>query len=173
MTGADDRPEGLRHWRVAGGVVRDAADGVLLVENQRRNGSVDWSTPGGVVDEGETFVGALTREVEEETGISVGAWHGPIYRVEVTAVELGFFLEVEAHLARTMRGEIAIDDPDGIVLSAQFCALGRARTLLAEAARFVSEPLMAHLTDGIDDGRTFAYRIHGSGHDRRIEPVDG
>ena len=40
---------GMRDWLVAGAVIEDP-DRVLLVENRRRNGSTDWSPPGGVID---------------------------------------------------------------------------------------------------------------------------
>lgn len=163
--------EGLRHWSVAGGVLRDDGGRLLLVENERRDGSIDWSTPGGVVDAGETFVQALTREVREETGIAVGSWAGPIYRVEVTAPDLGFFLQVEAHAAISMSGHIDIDDPDGIVLSASFQDLDEATSRLGSAPVFVREPLLAHVVDGVDDGRTFAYRIDGRGADRKVERI--
>lgn len=165
----------LRQWKVAGGVVRRAADHVLLVENERKDRSIDWSTPGGVVDPGETFVEALRREVREETGLDVTAWRGPLYRVEVTAPDLGFFLEVEAHGAVEITGAVrdVIDDPDGIVLSAAFLPLDEARRRLDGAAPFVREPLLAHLLDGVVDGRTFSYRISGRGPDRVVERLDG
>ncbi len=166
-TNADDL-SALRQWSVAGGVVRDTAGQFLLVENERRDGSIDWSTPGGVVDAGETFVDALTREVLEETGLVVAAWSGPLYRVEVTAPDLGFFLQVEAHRALETSGAIAVDDPDGIVLSAGFQTLHQARVLLDSAPVFVSEPLLAHVVDGVDDGRTFSYMITGRGSDRTV-----
>lgn len=170
-TNADDSADelaGLRHWSVAGGVMRDPAGLLLLVENERKDGSIDWSTPGGVVDAGETFVEALTREVQEETGLVVSSWAGPLYRVEVTAPDLGFFLQVEAHGALETSGALVIDDPDGIVLSASFCAADRAIELLASAPVFVREPLMAHVDDGVDDGRTFSYTILGRGSDRTV-----
>lgn len=57
--------DGLRRWRVAAGLME--LDGhLLLVENLRRNGRTDWSTPGGVVEHGEDPVDGLTREVIEE-----------------------------------------------------------------------------------------------------------
>ena len=72
----------MRDWLVAGGLLR-GSDGVLLVQNERRNGSLDWSTPGGVIDEGETLLQGLTREVHEETGLVVAGWDALAYEVEV------------------------------------------------------------------------------------------
>ena len=54
----------MRDWVVAGAVI-EGADGLLLVRNRRRDGSEDWSPPGGVIDEGETILEGLTREVAE------------------------------------------------------------------------------------------------------------
>jgi len=70
----------VRNWTVAGGVVV-SDEGLLLVQNRRRNGSFDWSPPGGVIEvaDGETVVDGLTREVEEETGLRVLEWAGPLY----------------------------------------------------------------------------------------------
>ena len=42
----------MRQWSVASGLLE--ADGrLLLVANRRRNGAVDWSPPGGVIDDGD------------------------------------------------------------------------------------------------------------------------
>lgn len=160
--------DGLRHWQVAGGIIADQR-GTLLVKNLRRNGETDWSTPGGVVDPGETSVEGLTREVWEETGLTVAAWTGPLYRVEVTAPDAGFFLKVEAHRAGSFAGSINIDDPDGIVVSAEFVDHPTARERLASTSPWVVEPLLAHLEDGVDDGRVFRYLVEGRrGEDRRV-----
>ncbi len=158
--------DGLRHWQVAGGIVADER-GLLLVENLRRNGDIDWSTPGGVVDPGESPVEGLTREVEEETGFLVSSWTGPIYRVEVTAPDAGFFLAVEAHRADSFSGAMVIDDPDGIVISAEFVDIAAARARLGGASPWVVEPLLAHLDDGVDDGRLFEYRVEGARGEKR------
>ncbi len=161
--------DGLRHWRVAGGVVV-RGDEVLLVQNQRRGGATDWSTPGGVIDPGETTLDALTREVTEETGLRVDGWTGPLYRVEVVAPDAGFRLDVEAHLAQQVDGDIVIDDPDGIVVAARYVARVEAATLLGTEQPWVSEPLLAHLLDGVDDGRLFRYHMTGGrGRDRNVE----
>ncbi len=153
-------PDGLRQWQVAGGVVVDER-GLLLVENKHRNGSSAWSPPGGVVEEGETMVDGLTREVHEETGITVARWTGPIYRVEVMAPDAGFFLRVEAHRASEFSGSVNIDDPDGIVVAAEFVDRAAAASLLEGSAPWVVEPLMAHLDDDVDDGRVFRFNVEG------------
>lgn len=67
----------------AGGLVwRDRAHTELLVVHRSRYD--DWSLPKGKLDDGETFVGAALREVNEETGCSVAleSWAGEtFYRV--------------------------------------------------------------------------------------------
>ena len=157
--------DGLRQWLVAGGIIV-AEDRLLLVQNLRRHGVPDWSTPGGVIDEGETLLEGLTREVQEETGLAVSGWAGPCYRVEVTAPELGFFLRVEAHRAVGFEGDLVIDDPDGIVIGAEFVDRDTAGGLLVDAPRWVSEPLLECLDLGLDDGRLYRYHLAGS------DPVD-
>lgn len=166
---ADD---GLRHWEVAGGVIVEAEE-LLLVENLRRNGKRDWSTPGGVVDPGETSVEALTREVREETGLTVDDWTGPVYHVEVIAPDAGFVLRVEAHRALSYSGRILIDDPDGIVTAAEFVSAGVAVERLADATPWVGEPLLAHLDDQVPHGHRFRYRVEGGpGPDRVVTRLD-
>src|SRR3954469_26001945 len=67
----------VREWTVAGGLIQDDGQ-LLLVQNRRRNGALDWSPPGGVIEiaDGESLLDGLTREVEEETGLRVTEWIG-------------------------------------------------------------------------------------------------
>ncbi len=157
-------PDGLRHWLVAGGVIRNEASDVLLVQNRRRNGELDWSPPGGVVDPGETPKGGLTREVMEETGLQVAQWEGPLYRVEVTAPGFGFFLQVEAFRSVSHAGTLLIEDPDQIVVSASFVAMDEAIKLLDSAPRWVAEPLIDYFDNEITDGRLYAFDVAGESH---------
>ncbi len=161
----------LRHWQVAGGIlVRD--ESVLLVENVRRNGSVDWSTPGGVVDAGETSIQGLTREVQEETGLLVSAWSDVMYQVVVVAPDAGFRLEVDAFVALEVSGDLEIDDPDGIVVSAKYVPISELNTHMDDGPRWVSEPLISHLTSVVEHGHVFEYQVTGKGKDRSVARLD-
>ena len=88
----------MRDWLVGGALI-ETTDGLLLVQNRRRDGSHDWSTPGGVIEEGEELLKGLAREVEEETGLVVTEWIGPVYEVRIVAPQMGWRLRVEAHRA--------------------------------------------------------------------------
>lgn len=150
----------VHEWLVAGAVIeRDGT--VLLVQNRRRDGALDWSTPGGVIDEGETLLEGLTREVHEETGIVVTEWDGPLWEVEAEAPAMGWRLRVEVHRAVAYDGDIEVADPDGIVVDAQFVSLDDCRTHLATTWIPTHEPLLAWLDERFGAGRTYRYRVDG------------
>ena len=54
------------HIVAVAGLVTNPAGQVLLLRSPRR----DWEFPGGQVEEGETLIDALGREILEETGIT-------------------------------------------------------------------------------------------------------
>lgn len=155
----------MRRWTV-GGALLPGPDGLLLVANRRRNGSVDWSTPGGVIDDGEGMIDGLTREVAEETGLRVTRWSGPVYEVEAVAEGLGWHLRVEAHLAVEFDGDLCLADPDGIVFDACYVRPELCGDHLRGAPQWVREPLTAWVTEQWDLPRHFRYRIEGSDHGR-------
>ena len=150
----------MRDWLVGGGLILDG-DGLLLVRNRRRSGELDWSPPGGVIDAGETLIDGLTREVAEETGVTVSRWQGPVYEVEVAAPGLGWRLRVEAHLALEHAGGLRVDDPDGIVVEAAYVDADACEGHLAGCHRWVSEPLAEWLSKRWVDGRRFRYCVEG------------
>ena len=159
----------MKEWTVAGGIVLDG-DSLLLVQNQRRNGALDWSPPGGVIEvhEGESLLDGLTREVEEETGLRVTAWLGPLYEVHADAPDLGWRLRAEVHLAVDYEGDVHVDDPDGIVVAAAFVPLAAAHEHLTGCHPWVREPLVAWLLErwAAEDPavavRQFGYRVDGA-----------
>jgi 8-oxo-dGTP diphosphatase len=163
----------VRDWLVGGGLVT-ADGGVLLVQNRRRDGRVDWSPPGGVIDPGETLLGGLTREVEEETGLRVTDWAGPTYEITAEAPEMGWRLAVEAHHGTAFEGEVTVDDPDGIVVAAAFVAPDQCGALLAGAPRWVREPLAEWIAGPWSGTRRYAYRVEGTlaGGDIAVHRLD-
>ena len=127
----------MRDW-VVGGAILLADDGLLLVRNRRRNGSHDWSPPGGVIEthDGESILDGLTREVEEETGLRVTAWEG----------------------------DLRVDDPDGIVVDAAFVDPAACAGHLDGCHPWVREPLAAWLDERWVEPapRPFGYRVDGA-----------
>ena len=93
---------------------------VLLVANRRRNGRLEWTPPGGVVDPGEEPLAALSREVVEETGLIVERWSEVLYRVSVEFPDRDMVLGVDIHRALSWTGEVVLEDPDHIVEDARF-----------------------------------------------------
>ncbi|QTR05251.1 NUDIX hydrolase [Saccharothrix algeriensis] len=74
--------ERARLIRCVGGVVHDTTGRLLLVRRANPPGEGRWSIPGGRVEPGEGDAAALTREILEETGLSVtvGALIGSVTR---------------------------------------------------------------------------------------------
>jgi 8-oxo-dGTP pyrophosphatase MutT (NUDIX family) len=165
----------MRDWTVAGGLILGDA-GLLLVRNRRRNGSHDWSPPGGVIEPTESMVAGLTREVVEETGVEVDKWDGPVYEVHVEAPDMGWRLKVEAHLALAYRGELRLGDPDGIVVEAAWVDPAGCGERLLAGHPWVREPVVTWLEAHVGNGgtgtgtgvvagswlpRTFRYHVTG------------
>jgi len=138
----------MRTWTVGGALIRHA-DGLVLVGNRRRDQSLEWTPPGGVIDHGETVQQGLAREVREETGLVVVEWVQLCYRVSVEAPDMGWILTVEAWEA-AVEGTVSIDDPDGIVEEVRHVGAADATPLLATAPPWVHHPVGEWLT-GIED----------------------
>ncbi len=152
-----------KEWLVAGALL-EAADELLLVRNLRHGGHTDWSTPGGVIDDTDaSLLAGLTREVEEETGLRVTAWEGPLYEVVAVATDMQWELRAHVYRALAYEGEIVLDDPDGIVVEAEFLPVERCLALLAEGARWIHEPMAEWMTHrwGPDAARTYSYEVRG------------
>jgi 8-oxo-dGTP diphosphatase len=157
----------LSEFTVAGALV-ESPEGLLLVRNQRRNGATDWSTPGGVIDATDASLRAgLVREVEEETGLRVTDWEGPLYEVRASAVDMGWVMRCEVHRALAFEGELVVDDPDGIVIEAAFAASDACAQFLALCAPWVREPLADWIEQrwGPDDARSYSYDVFGTSRD--------
>lgn len=153
----------MKTWQVAGAIIE--RDGhVLLVENLRRNGHTDWTPPGGVIElaEGELVIAGLAREVQEETSLVVSAWEGPLYRVEVEAPGLGWLMRVEVHVATAWSGGVSCDDdPDGIVIGAEYCSPTTIIERTASGHPWVHHPLTEWVEQRWSETRSFRFLVEG------------
>jgi len=154
----------MREFTVAGGILfnadnaDDAADpGLLLVCNKRRDGRLDWTPPGGIVDAGESVIEGLTREVMEETELSVTDWGPKLYDVSVAFVGRDFTLRAEVFQAKQWSGTLHVDDPDGVVVDAAFVQGDARAACLNLAPRWVAEPVRTWIADPTATGRSWRY----------------
>lgn len=147
----------MRRWLVGGGLIRHD-DGLILVCNRRRDNSLEWTPPGGVIDRGESLLEGLTREVLEETGLVVSKWSSRCYTVTVEAPEMGWQLKVEAWETDQVSGDVRIADPDGIVEEVRHSNALTARELLVASPLWVQLPVGAWLEGDHDSRYRFALR---------------
>jgi ADP-ribose pyrophosphatase YjhB (NUDIX family) len=134
----------VRQFRVGGGLVV-VENQLLMAANRRRQGTIEWTPPGGVIDEGESVTKGISREVLEETGLHVPAWEDMHYTVKVTAPDMGWEMVVESWFTTVAHGSIALNDPDGIVEQALFVDLHEVEALLVDSPVWVRLPILAWL----------------------------
>ena len=149
----------MRRWLVGGALIRHG-DGLVLVCNRRRDNSVEWTPPGGVIDHGETLLDGLTREVFEETGLVVSTWSDRCYTVTVDAPDMGWQMTVEAWESDQVSGEICVADPDGIVEEVRHTSAVDALDLLTASPLWVRLPVSAWL--GGDPEAQYQFALRGT-----------
>ena len=132
----------------------------MLVCNRRRDRSLEWTPPGGVIDPGETLLEGLEREVREETGLVVASWSHRSYTVTVDAPDMGWRLKVEAWEAALVQGDVVVEDPDGIVEEVRHVGRVEAPTLLAASPPWVHTPVGEWL--GGSSGGHYRFALHGA-----------
>ncbi len=157
----------VRRWLVGGALIRHG-DGLVLVCNRRRDRSLEWTPPGGVIDPGETLLEGLAREVREETGLIVNSWASRCYTVTVDAPDMGWLLKVEAWEADQVDGEVLIDDPDGIVEQVRHASGAEAPALLQASPPWVHAPVGEWLAGTVAD----SYRFRLRGAERRNAHIE-
>ena len=146
---------------------------VLLVANRKSDGRKEWSLPGGRVEERESALQALTREVREETGLEVINWSRLIYATTVKKRGDGSGLDrfVQVYQAGDWEGELSFNDPDqpyGVV-DGDFVQLSSVGNVLESLRRYVREPIQDWLSLPWEGIRQYEYLVEGQGSDQTVE----
>jgi ADP-ribose pyrophosphatase YjhB (NUDIX family) len=151
----------MRSFRVGGGLVV-IDNQLLLAANRRRQGTLEWTPPGGVIDEGESVTRGISREVHEETGLHVPKWEECHYTVTVHAPDMDWQMTVESWFATTAHGQIVLNDPDRIVEQALFVELDDVAALLVDSAPWVRIPVLAWMAGGMQKTESFDFVVYGA-----------
>lgn len=128
-------------------------DRLLLVEeSEPGDPGPTWMLPGGKVEAGETLVEALRRELAEETGMRVIGSPRLAFWIDITRVE-GRYSAVTFDCAA--EGFLVPDDPDGLILGAEWVEAGEALSRLACVAWYDCIPLERYLSGEEMAGATY------------------
>lgn len=127
---------------------------VLLVGNDWQGfGNVRYTLPGGVVERGESTLAALSREIQEETGLLITHVHHLAYAVHVEdvrrndrAVSFVFLAEYD--------GLLNPRDPDGFIVEARFVPVDEVEKIIPIAP--LREPLVHYLRER-QPGKFYTY----------------
>jgi 8-oxo-dGTP diphosphatase len=145
---------------------------IVLVHQGPSDEERFWALPGGVVDEGELVPEALVREVREETGLEIA---GPGRLAFLRQVDerrplrpirgegVGYLATIWVFEVDEWRGELAPNDPDGIVSEARLVPLDEALGLLRRTPWL--EIVADYLEGGVDPGTLRFERWHDGGVD--------
>ncbi|MFT4228098.1 NUDIX hydrolase [Micropruina sp.] len=143
-------------------VVRRGRQVLLVQEHLEDGGPLAWSLPGGGVKEGETFVAALARELEEEAGLEMLAVNRLAFVVNSSspthpsAVAIAF--EVECHEASTPSPR------DSDIVAAEFMDVDDAIDRIARVASIVQrDPIVGYLSGAAVPGTIWTFHTRDDG----------
>jgi ADP-ribose pyrophosphatase YjhB (NUDIX family) len=126
-----------------------------------------------MVDRGESSLEALSREVEEESGLMATEWPTLLYTAEVQFRETDRpkDLHIEMWRAATWRGELSFHDHDGVVEHGAFVDNYLALYLMRSAAKWIRQPLGQWLVNPwpADEPPEFSYRVTGNWPDQKSQ----
>jgi hypothetical protein len=76
---------------------------------------------------------------------------------------MGWVMRAHVFRALAFEGEVRVEDPDGIVVEAEFVPHERGLALLAEGARWIHEPLSEWIAErwGATEHRGYRYEVRG------------
>jgi ADP-ribose pyrophosphatase YjhB (NUDIX family) len=130
-------------------------DLLLLVEQQGPDDSESsWMLPGGRVEDGETLIHALDRKLSEEAGLALIGSPRMAFAVDLVAgggryAVISFACEAD--------GDLAPNDPDGLVRSAAWFEPADALVRLRDVPWYACVPLERFLSGMAPPGAVYAF----------------
>jgi 8-oxo-dGTP diphosphatase len=128
-------------------------DRLLLVEEMEAGDPAPtWMLPGGRLEPGETLIGALRRELVEETGLRLQGNPTIAFAIDIVRDD-GQYSAITFDCDAV--GSVAPHDPDGLVLSAAWLEADEAIRRLASVAWYDCVPLERFLSGVAPSGATY------------------
>ena len=137
---------------VVGALLRRDGRLLLVEEREPADPKSTWMLPGGRVEAGELLVEALRRELEEETGLRLIAEPRMAFLVDIVGSE-GRYSAITFDCAAD--GTLQPNDPDGLVLRAEWVETAEALQRLACVAWYDCVPLERFLSVEEPPGATY------------------
>lgn len=125
--------------RVGCGAVLISQGRLLLVHRKRDPESSHWGLPGGKVEAFETLPEAVTREIEEETGIQIKRLH-LLCIVDQIAADHSAHWVAPVYQAQEFEGEPTVKEPDTLA-GVEWFALNALPAKLTYATRVALKAL--------------------------------
>lgn len=130
------------------GLIQNATGEVLLVELSPKGAlPARWDLPGGKVQEGETFLGALKRELQEEIGVTFSRTpeHFATVQTNVNLAVKDTSLALVIYLVALPKNSDLVLDPLSSEQKMQWFAPTEVADLLSEKYTSVFSDLVRHL----------------------------
>ena len=153
---------GVRRKNAVFGILLTPNDEVLVVANRRSSGGVRWSFPGGLVDQGETSLQALKREVKEETSLITHEWSHHVYTTltQFRGGRRDHDLNVEIYLTKNWEGELDFsNDPDRLVVDGIFANISSIGEFFYDSPDYISEPILEWVFHQWEKPMHFTYLV--------------
>ena len=152
LRGATLGPMSERTTFVVGALLRRGGRLLLVEEREPADPQSTWMLPGGRVEAGELLVEALRRELAEETGLRLIDEPRMAFLVDIVGSEGGYSAITFDCAAE---GTLEPNDPDGLVMRAEWVEIDEALERLACVSWYDCAPLERFLSGEAPAGATY------------------